>query len=79
MSYSSTGTSSSHNNGMEREVAGSGPTRCVCNLPITKEKIMNTSIYMFILHGKEGEYSVTSFTISYRFMETNSRHSDRNE
>jgi hypothetical protein len=36
MSYSSTGTSSSHNNGMEGEVLGSRLVGCVCNLPIKK-------------------------------------------
>lgn len=36
MSYSSssTGTSSSHDNGMEGEVVSSSPAGCVCNLPI---------------------------------------------
>ena len=38
MSYSSTGTSSSHKNGMDSEFVGSRPTRCVFNLPIKKEK-----------------------------------------
>jgi hypothetical protein len=33
MSFSSTGTSFSHNYGIEGEVVGSKPTRCVCNLP----------------------------------------------
>ena len=34
MSYNSTGTSLSHNNGMEGEAKGSRSTECVCNLPI---------------------------------------------
>jgi hypothetical protein len=33
MSFSSTGTFSSHSNAMEGEII---PTRCVCNLPIKK-------------------------------------------
>ena len=34
MSYSLTGTSSSHNNEMVNEALGSRPIRCVSNLPI---------------------------------------------
>ena len=33
ISYGSTDTSFSHNNGMEGEVVGSRPTGCMCNLP----------------------------------------------
>ena len=36
MSYSSIGTSFSHNNGMEDDVMGSRLIGCVCNLPIKK-------------------------------------------
>jgi hypothetical protein len=44
MSYSSTGTTFSHNNGVEGEVVGSRSTGCMCNLPIKKSTL--------ILHGK---------------------------
>ena len=42
MSYSSTDTSSSHNNEMEGEVMGSRPIECKCNLPSKRKKRKKT-------------------------------------
>lgn len=55
MSYCSTGTSSSHNNGMEGEVLGSRPIGCVCNL---KKKV-------FILPKTFLAYSLVSSPPSF--------------
>jgi hypothetical protein len=49
MSYSSIGTSISHNNGMKGEVLGSRPTRSMFNLPI---------IYIYMMVNPMGEEAV---------------------
>ena len=48
MSYSSTSTSFSHNNGMEGEIVGLRPTGCVFNLPIKK---IEDAIIKFWVYG----------------------------
>ncbi len=48
MSYSSTGTSFSHNNGIEGEVMDSRPTGCVCNLPIKKNLYFQCNLFGFV-------------------------------
>lgn len=45
MSYSLTGTSSSHNNEMVDEALGSRPIKCVSNLPIKKGGMSLKSLF----------------------------------
>lgn len=52
ISSSSDDTFSSHNNGMDAEVVDSRPTRCMCNLPIKKEKSLfsNECVNVLLIH-----------------------------
>ena len=73
MSYSSTDTSFSHNNGMEGEVMGSRPTRCMCNLLQKKDMSLQDIFeisykFLIFLENKNNIMSYSSTDTSFYYI-----------